>query len=186
LISSTSVPASGCIALSLAKEFPQADVYGIDKSAAALTHARRNAECNGIGNVTFIEGDIFAPLSSGARFDCIISNPPYIRKDDIAGLQKEIGFEPIEALDGGIDGLDFYRRILDQAPRHLKKDGVVILEIGFDQADDIRKLATGHGFKEYSRCEGLRRYRKDFYRRRLVNCSLSVLSEQNSVAREDQ
>jgi release factor glutamine methyltransferase len=139
---------SGCIVLAIAKEFPQADVYGIEKSAAALAYARRNAECNGIGNVTFIEGDIFEPLNSDARFDCIISNPPYIRRNDISGLQKEIRYEPIEALDGGEDGLDFYRRILDEAPRYLKKNGVVILEIGFDQADDIQKLATGHGFMD--------------------------------------
>lgn len=139
---------SGCIALALAKEFPQAYVYGIDKAAAALTYARRNAECNCIGNVTFMEGDIFETLNSEARFDCIISNPPYIGRNDISGLQKEIGYEPVEALDGGEDGLDFYRRILDEAPHHLKKNGVVILEIGFDQADDIRKLATGHGFKD--------------------------------------
>jgi len=139
---------SGCIALALAKEFPQADVYGIDKSAAALTYARRNVECNGIGNVTFIEGDLFAPLSSDARFDCIVSNPPYIRKDDIAGLQKEIGYEPLDALNGGKDGLDFYRRILQEAPRSLKNNGFVILEIGFDQADDIRRLASDSGFRD--------------------------------------
>jgi release factor glutamine methyltransferase len=139
---------SGCIALALAKGNPHAVVLGIDRSENALSYARINAQCNGIVNAVFIEGDLFNPLSSDARFDCIISNPPYIRRNDIAGLQKEIGYEPIEALDGGEDGLDFYRRILDKAPSHLKKNGVVMLEIGFDQADDIRKLATGHGFKD--------------------------------------
>jgi release factor glutamine methyltransferase len=138
---------SGCIALSLAKEFPQTDVYGVDKSAAALVYASRNAEGNGIKNVTFIEGDLFDPMNENARFACIVSNPPYIRKGDIAGLQREISFEPIDALDGGQDGLDFYRRILAEAPRHLAENGTAILEIGFDQANDIRDLAVRAGFR---------------------------------------
>ncbi|HTZ17726.1 MAG TPA: peptide chain release factor N(5)-glutamine methyltransferase [Dissulfurispiraceae bacterium] len=139
---------SGCIALALAKEFPQAAVYGIDKSAAALAYARKNADCNRIGNVTFIEGDLFRPLNSGLLFDCIISNPPYIRSNDISGLQKEIGHEPAEALDGGESGLDYYNEILKEAPRHLDKKGIVILEIGFDQADDVRRIAAQHGFRD--------------------------------------
>ena len=139
---------SGCIALALAKEFPQAVVSGIDRSAEALAYASRNAEDNEIGNVSFIEGDLFGPLRRDASFNCIISNPPYIRRSDIPGLQKEIGYEPIDALDGGEDGLDFYRRILDKAQRYLKKDGLVILEIGFGQADDIHRLAVSQGFKD--------------------------------------
>ncbi len=139
---------SGCIALAIAKSFSHADVYGIDKSSAALQYAKRNAEYHGIGNASFIEGDLLGPLSENVRFDCIISNPPYIRRADIPGLQKEIAYEPIDALDGGKDGLDFYRRILQEAPQHLKKDGFVILEIGFEQAEDIRKLATDDGFKD--------------------------------------
>jgi release factor glutamine methyltransferase len=139
---------SGCIALALAKSFPRDAVYGIDKSAQALQYAKRNAEYNGIDNVAFIEGDLISPLQSGVCFDCIVSNPPYIRKADIPGLQKEIAYEPIEALDGGDDGLYFYRRIFNQAPRHLKKKGgFVILEIGFDQSEDIRLLAASQGFK---------------------------------------
>lgn len=139
---------SGCIALALAKSFPDADVYGVDKSAIALSYAGRNAEYNKIKNTSFIEGDLFGPLSADARFDCIVSNPPYIRKADIPGLQKEIAYEPADALDGGEDGLDFYRMILDQAPRHLNPHGFVILEIGFDQAEDIRRLAHDAGFKD--------------------------------------
>jgi release factor glutamine methyltransferase len=141
---------SGCIALTLAKEIQRAVVLGIDRSEKALSYALRNAQCNGIGNAVFIKGDLFNPLSADARFDCIISNPPYIKTNDISRLQKEIGYEPIEALDGGEDGLDFYRRILDKAPRHLKKNSIVILEIGFDQADCIRRLAAQHGFKNIS------------------------------------
>ena len=139
---------SGCIALALAKEFPQSVVSGIDRSVQALAYASRNAEANGIGNVSFIEGDLFGPLRADASFDCIISNPPYIRRSDIPSLQKEIRYEPLNALDGGEDGLDFYRRILNEAPRHLKKDGLVILELGFDQAEDVYRLAVSQGFKD--------------------------------------
>jgi len=137
---------SGCIALALAKEYAGAYVYGVDKSATALSYARRNAEYNGIQNVNFIEGDLFASIIPDACFDCIVSNPPYIRRNDIQGLQKEISFEPVAALDGGEDGLDFYRRILREAPRYLKSNGVIILEIGIGQADDIRQIAARHGF----------------------------------------
>ena len=138
---------SGCIALAVAKGIQRAAVFGIDRSEKALSYARRNARCNGIGNVVFIEGNLFNPLNADAQFDCIISNPPYIRSNDISGLQKEISYEPIEALDGGEDGLEFYRRILDEAPRYLKKNGIVILEISFDQTNDIRRLAAQHGFR---------------------------------------
>ncbi|MGO9379809.1 MAG: peptide chain release factor N(5)-glutamine methyltransferase [Dissulfurispiraceae bacterium] len=138
---------SGCIALSIAKSFLQANVYGIDTSAMALEYAKLNAEYNGIRNVTFIEGNLFSPLDSGVCLDFIVSNPPYIRRADIPRLQKEIVHEPIEALDGGEDGLDFYKTILKEAFCYLKKNGRVILEVGFDQAEDIRRLAVSQGFK---------------------------------------
>ncbi|HMK61825.1 MAG TPA: peptide chain release factor N(5)-glutamine methyltransferase [Dissulfurispiraceae bacterium] len=139
---------SGCIALALAKEYAGADIYGVDKSAIALPYARKNAAYNGILNVNFIEGDLFASIRPDARFYCIVSNPPYIRRDDIQRLQREISFEPVAALDGGEDGLTFYRRILKQAPHHLKDNGVIILEIGLGQADDIRQIAARHGFRD--------------------------------------
>jgi release factor glutamine methyltransferase len=139
---------SGCIALSLAKSIPGAYVYGIDKSALALSFANRNAEENGIRNIRFIQGDLFAPVGPDAEFDCIVSNPPYIRRADIPALQREIAFEPVEALDGGADGLDFYRKILTEAPRHLRQNGLLVLESGFDQSEDIRKLAIEAGFRD--------------------------------------
>jgi len=150
---------SGCIALALAKEFPQSVVSGIDRSVQALAYASRNAEANGIGNVSFIEGDLFGPLRADASFDCIISNPPYIRRSDIPSLQKEIRYEPLNAL-GWWRRTDwiFYRRILNEAPRHLKKDGLVILELGFDQAEDVYRLAVSQGFKDIRFVKGLRRY----------------------------
>lgn len=140
---------SGCIALALASILPQAVVYGMDKSGIALSYAAKNAEINGIKNVQFAKGNLFGPIGDCLFFDCIISNPPYIRHSDIDALQVEIrDYEPREALDGGEDGLDFYRRILRDAPRFLKTGGLLILEIGADQANDIRQLAGDAGFRD--------------------------------------
>jgi release factor glutamine methyltransferase len=135
--------------LALDKMLPKAVVIGIDSSDAALSCALRNSEVNKATNVTFIKGDLFSPLEKGLKFDVIISNPPYIRRKDIDKLQIEIrDHEPREALDGGEDGLDFYRRIMLDARGFLKDDGMLILEIGMDQADEILKLATESGFKD--------------------------------------
>jgi release factor glutamine methyltransferase len=140
---------SGCIALALAKMLPQSVVYGIDKSDIALSYARGNSEINRIKNVIFAKGNLFEPLGYCLSFDFIISNPPYIRRGDIDKLQIEIReHEPRAALDGGEDGLDFYRRIIRDAPGFMKDKGLLILEIGADQADDIRKLAADAGFKD--------------------------------------
>lgn len=157
---------SGCIAIALAKRFPHVIVYGIDKSRDAIVYAERNAIENKAKDVHFVQGDLFriagdcpritdadrrrrfgtVPLHS---FDCIVSNPPYIKRGEIGNLQREIrDYEPIEALDGGEDGMDFYRRILKEAPQFLKKGGLLIMEAGFDQSDDIRELAENSGFKE--------------------------------------
>lgn len=136
---------SGCIALALAQHFPDADVYGVDQSEAALVYATQNALENNIRNVHFKLGDLFEPVRS-LHVDCIVSNPPYIRRDEITTLQREVKeYEPLEALDGGPDGLDFYRRILGQAPKHLRKNGIIILEMGFGQARDIEAIAIKAG-----------------------------------------
>ncbi|BCB97248.1 release factor glutamine methyltransferase [Dissulfurispira thermophila] len=138
---------SGCIAITLAKHFPDADVYGIDKSNTAIEYAVRNAVENNIKNVHFIKGDLFKPVDNMV-FDCIVSNPPYIKTDDIQSLQKEIkDYEPIDALDGGADGLDFYRMILKNAPKFLKENGIIILEIGYNQADDVKNIAMNANFR---------------------------------------
>lgn len=150
---------SGCIALALAKNFPQAQVYGVDMSDAALKYAVKNAAANSINSIRFFCGDLYAPVK-GMRFDLIVSNPPYIPKDDIKDLQIEIrDYEPMSALDGGIDGLNFYRRILAEAPQYLNAGGLVVLEIGINQAKDIKHLAEDAGFgnirfiKDYSGIE---------------------------------
>lgn len=143
---------SGCIALSLAKHLPQARVSAIDVSEAALEVARKNAELHGLADrVEFFHIDFREAASRAALsgpFDLIASNPPYIARDEIAKLAPELAFEPMQALDGGPDGLDFYRDWLPWAFEHLSQGGSALLEIGFDQAESVEKLATNAGFQK--------------------------------------
>lgn len=140
---------SGCIALALAKEFPDAKVYASDISATAIKYAKKNALINKIKNIEFLEGSLFEPIRKPASFDLIISNPPYIRTPDINGLQREIkDWEPVDALDGGKDGMDFYRKILSEARSYLKTNGKIMVEVGFDQASDVAKIAKKYSFRK--------------------------------------
>lgn len=149
---------SGCIALALAKAFPDAEIYGIDTSGAAIHYAEENAKNNGIQNVTFLKGSLFEPLTkrltsriSHLAFDLIISNPPYIKKGDIITLQPEVqDWEPVEALNGGEDGLEYYRGIMSEANNYLKRDGLLMSEIGIDQAEAVKEIARGAGFENIS------------------------------------
>ncbi len=139
---------SGCIALAIAKSFPDADVYGTDVSKTALRYAKKNARENGVENAAFLQGSLFSPLKPDIYFDLIVSNPPYVRRSDIEGLQREIKeWEPSEALDGGVEGLDFDRRIFADARGHLCQGGKIIVELGFGQAMDVEAIALGLGFK---------------------------------------
>jgi len=139
---------SGCIALAVAKEIPDAEVYGSDVSKTAIRYARMNAELNNIGNATFLAGSLFGPVKKNVPFDIIVSNPPYIKTGDISGLQREIReWEPMEALDGGEDGLDFYRKILSDSVGYLREKGKIIIELGFSQAREVAEIAQGSGFK---------------------------------------
>ncbi|MBZ0157629.1 MAG: peptide chain release factor N(5)-glutamine methyltransferase [Alphaproteobacteria bacterium] len=139
---------SGCIALALAKRFPEAEVYGTDASEAAMVYATQNARENDVRNVRFRLGNLFDPVRD-MRFDCIVSNPPYIRREEIRTLQREVrDFEPVEALDGGPDGSAFYRSISKGAPRHLKDNGVLALEIGYGQSREVERLIRQAGFQD--------------------------------------
>ncbi|WP_336487159.1 peptide chain release factor N(5)-glutamine methyltransferase [Methylobacterium nigriterrae] len=142
---------SGCILVALLTELPRAFGIGLDRSFAALRTARSNAALNGVaGRAAFLNADWCASL--GGPFDLIVSNPPYIARAVIPGLSREVRLhDPIEALDGGADGLDAYRRILAgiAAPPHLLvKDGVLALEIGFDQAALVSDLGRSAGFAD--------------------------------------
>ena len=129
---------SGALAIAIRHERPQAQVTAADISPAALAVARQNA-CALHVAVRFVQGDLFAPVA-GQVFDLIVSNPPYIPTGDLSGLQLEVQFEPSLALDGGADGLDFYRRILRDAPRYLSTEGRLGLEIGDGEADAVAAM----------------------------------------------
>ncbi|GFO59068.1 release factor glutamine methyltransferase [Geomonas silvestris] len=136
---------SGCVAIVLAKELPEAEVATVDISPEAIEVARGNAERNA-ASVHFFQGSLFEPFA-GRRFDMIVSNPPYIRKDELDTLQPEVrGFEPMSALDGGADGLDFYRAIVAGAPEHLNPGGRLLFEVGAGQAPDVLALLQQGGF----------------------------------------
>lgn len=136
---------SGCIAISLALRLPHAAITAVDLSPDALSIARRNAERNN-AQIEFLLGSFFQPVSQ-RRFDLIVSNPPYITSADLADLQPEVrDFEPRLALDGGPDGLDAYRVLAAEAPRHLEPNGWLLLEIGSGQDKDVAGLLADAGF----------------------------------------
>jgi release factor glutamine methyltransferase len=133
---------SGCIAIALAEKCPDTRIIATDISADALALARENATRNQVvERIEFLQGDAFAALSIAAHFDLIISNPPYIPSAEIAALQPEVrDFDPRLALDGGADGLEFYRLIAKTAVTFLKPNGKIMVEFGDEQAGSVRKI----------------------------------------------
>jgi release factor glutamine methyltransferase len=138
---------SGVIAITLALEHPDAEVHAIDLYPAALELARENMVRLGVeGRVTLHQGDL---LPEGTiPFDLIVANLPYIASGEMADLQKEVQADPATALDGGADGLDLIRRLIDAAPAHLGSNGLVALEIGHDQAARVAELFARAGYRE--------------------------------------
>lgn len=136
---------SGCIAISLATLLPNAKIDAIDISEKALKIAKENAKLNNV-NINFIQGDLFTPHPSPLTpYDLIVSNPPYVPTAEIEGLQLEIKYEPDIALDGGKDGLDFYRRVVTCAPNYLNKGGFLIMEMGFNQRPAVENIFQKSG-----------------------------------------
>lgn len=135
---------SGCIAIAAAVQVPAARVTASDVSPAALTLARQNADRHGVAaRITFLEGDLLAPLPAGAQFDFLVSNPPYIPTAQLETLDREVrDYEPRLALDGGPDGLRFLATLLQQAPRVLVPGGRLLLEFTPEQAPALLELAT--------------------------------------------
>jgi release factor glutamine methyltransferase len=133
---------TGCIAIALAVKCPNAKITALDVSAAALALAKHNAEQNKVAErIEFFAGDGLGALPERTQFDLVISNPPYIAAAEIETLQAEVrDFDPRLALDGGADGLDFYRRLAAEAKPFLKPDGKIMVEFGDGQADAIRKI----------------------------------------------
>ena len=141
---------SGAIGVSLARIANKVNVTCSDISEGAIKVAKENAQKHGVAkSVKFEQGDLFKPFSKHfhkQKFDMIISNPPYIKSSVIPTLQKEVcEHEPLSALDGGESGLDFYERIVSGVGGHLRKSGVLLLEIGHDQGEAVSGLLSRNG-----------------------------------------
>ena len=130
---------SGCIAVTLAKELPSAELWAVDLSSAALSIAAKNAQHHGVDTrIRFLQGDLFSSLNEDLFFDIIVSNPPYIPRGDLAALQQEVrDWEPQTALDGGKDGLAFYRRLVSESSARLRASGWLIMELGAGQYSTV-------------------------------------------------
>ena len=141
---------SGCVAISTLAARLDCRAVAVDLFSDTLEIARENAESNGVGErVGFILEDVLNPefMNELGAFNCILSNPPYIESHRIPLLDEELSFEPQSALDGGDDGLDFYRVIISQYGKFLTKDGIMLLEIGCDQAKAVSTIAYSSGMK---------------------------------------
>lgn len=131
---------SGAIAVSLAKYLENIQLTALDISRKALDIAIANAKNNQVQEkITFVESNLFQALGK-EKYDIIVSNPPYIRREELPTLDREVRKEPRLALDGGDDGLDFYRKIIDQGYEYLKYGGYICLEIGFDQKEEVMQI----------------------------------------------
>lgn len=139
---------SGVVAIALATELPDARFWAVDISPGALAVARVNAQRHGVApRINFFAGDLFEPLSEAKiQFDLIVSNPPYVSRRELADLPAEIrAYEPVAALDGGADGLDYYRRIVASAPPFLAPGGALLCEIGAEQGNAVREVIVQSG-----------------------------------------
>ena len=131
---------SGAIAVSLAKNVPNAKIVATDISKKSLEIAKYNAKLNGVlNNIDFTQSNLFDKLKN-IKFDIIVSNPPYIATSEIKTLPKDVRQEPIIALDGGKDGLDFYRKIYEKGYEFLNRQGFLCVEIGYNQKEAVKKI----------------------------------------------
>jgi len=131
---------SGAIAVSLAKNIPNVKIIATDISKKALEIAKYNAKLNGVLNsIDFIESNLYNKIKN-IKFDVIVSNPPYIATNEIQKLPKDVRQEPMIALDGGKDGLDFYRKIYDKGNEFLNRQGYICVEIGYNQREAVKKI----------------------------------------------
>lgn len=137
---------SGAISLALSKNLKDSKIIGVDISKKAIDLANENKIKLNINNVEFKESDIFSNIDE--KFDIIVSNPPYINKEDFEKLDKKLYYEPQNALYGGEDGLYIYKKIIKNAKNFLNKNGKIYLEIGYNQKDSISDLLEEYGYKQ--------------------------------------
>ncbi|MBQ6630871.1 MAG: peptide chain release factor N(5)-glutamine methyltransferase [Romboutsia sp.] len=140
---------SGAITVSLAKYIENSRVISLDISDIPLEVGKINAVSNGVDDrIEFIKSDVFSGIKDrGEKFDIIVSNPPYIPRKDIETLHTQVkDYEPYNALEGGEDGLDFYRQITEESVEYLNQDGILAYEVGHDQAEDVSKIMKHHGY----------------------------------------
>lgn len=164
-ISSNKIPSvlelgtgSGAITIALAREAGGVSFIATDISTDALIVAKENARLAGVLNkIEFVKGDLFGPFLLRGTFDLILSNPPYIAGSEAKGLAREVrDHEPVMALYGGKDGLEFYRKMIFRAPLYLKKEGWFLLEVGSGQADRVSEMIeAGGGFQRLERVKDL-------------------------------
>lgn len=138
---------SGCLIITLLKYFINSSAIGLDISSKAIEISRENAISNQVSKrLSLKESNLFCAINQ-EKFDLIISNPPYIAKKEIANLAQEVRlYEPLLALDGGDDGLDFYRQIAKYSTDFLKSQALIVVEIGYGQEDDVKEIFTMNGF----------------------------------------
>ncbi|MDU1455865.1 MAG: peptide chain release factor N(5)-glutamine methyltransferase [Paeniclostridium sordellii] len=142
---------SGAISVSLAKYIKNSYVYSLDISDKALSIGKKNAVNNEVDDkIEFIKSDVFTGIKDrNLKLDIIVSNPPYIKKEDIKTLHTQVkDYEPYIALEGGEDGLDFYRTITEKSLKYLKSNGILAFEVGHDQANDVCTIMENHGYKK--------------------------------------
>ncbi len=152
---------SGCIAISTLSARPDCTAVAVDLFEKTLEIAGENAESNSVGErIGFVCNDVLSPafMEELGEFDCILSNPPYIESEQVPLLEQELSYEPAAALDGGIDGLKFYRVIIAEYGKYLRAGGMMLLEIGWDQAKSVAAIAAETGwrcevYKDYSGCD---------------------------------
>ncbi|WP_099190069.1 peptide chain release factor N(5)-glutamine methyltransferase [Tepidibacter mesophilus] len=149
---------SGAISVSLAKYIKDSKVYSLDISDDALEVGSINAKNNDVEDkITFLKSDVFSSLENeDIKFDIIVSNPPYIRREDISCLDVDVkDYEPSLALDGGEDGLDFYRKITEDSVEFIKDNGILGYEVGYDQAHDVKNIMIQNGYENIRILEDL-------------------------------
>ena len=139
---------SGAITVSLAKYLPNAKITSVDIEDIPLEVGRINAKSNEVEDrIEFVKSNLFENIDKDMKFDIIVSNPPYIKREVVENLDKQVkDYEPYTALEGGEDGLDFYREITKQSKSYLKEKGILAYEVGHDQSEDVSKLMIDGGY----------------------------------------